>query len=739
MPDIASLGVEAKASGVDQTAKALDRLTGAAKRAEAATESIGPVSSKAGAMASQAANAHATALNAEAAAATRASGAMKAHATAVSASGRQLVGANHNVANLAAQFQDIGVSAAMSMNPLQIALQQGTQIGAVLGPMGAAGAVKNLGSAFLSIISPVSLATIGLVAAVAAGLQMVNWTKLGAAALVGLADSLQVIAPYAIGAAAALALLYAPAIIGGIVQVIALLGRVAVAAVIAAGAMAAANPGLAFILGITLAVAAANIFRDELKQIFGFDIVKSAKDGVNAIIATFVGAYQGIKATWKQLPAAIGDIVYQTVNATIKGVESMINSVVKLMNTYIGGLYNSVGGLASKLGVDIGSFKDIGQVSFGGVDNPYAGAADSVNAGIADAMKSAQGTDYVGNFGSAIAKGASAASAKLKEMAKDLLSVDDKSKKKKGGKTEAEKYADIVKGAERRIASLKAEQAAIGLTEEASAKLRYEQDLFNQAQQKGITLTAAQKVELSGLAGKMASIEAATKKAKEALDFAKDATGGFLSDLRSGLQSGEGFFKSFGNAAVNVLDKIVDKLQDDLVNALFSVNKAGGSLGGIGGGILGIFTKIFGGGASSAASDPWAGLRMANGGAYVGGVQRFANGGTFTNSVVSSPTKFRFAKGTGMMGEAGPEAIMPLKRDRSGRLGVASNGGANTKAPMPLDIRVSVDDDGKLAVIARQAGSEAGAQQADARVKTFSKRELPDRINEIKMAPRKRG
>lgn len=737
MPDIASLGVEAKASGVDQTAKALDRLTGAAKRAEAATEAIGPVSSRAGAMASQAANAHATALNAEAAAATRASGAMKAHATAVSASGRQLVGANHNVANLAAQFQDIGVSAAMSMNPLQIALQQGTQIGAVLGPMGAAGALKNLGSAFLSIISPVSLVTIGLVAAVAAGLQLVSWAKLGASALIGVADSLQMIAPYAIGAAAALALLYAPAIIGGIVQVIALLGRVAVAAVIAAGAMAAANPGLAFILGITLAVAAANIFRDELAQIFGFDIVKSAKDGVNALIATFVGAYQGIKATWKQLPSAIGDIVYQTVNATIKGVESMINSVVKLMNTYIGGLYNSIGGLASKLGIDIGSFKDIGQVSFGGVDNPYAGAANSVDAGIADAIKSAQGTDYVGNFGADIAKGASAASAKLKELAADLLKVKDK-KKKSHGKTDEEKYEDIVKGANRRIASLKAEQAAIGLTEEASAKLRYETDLLNQAQQKGITLTAAQKTELSGLAGEMASIEAATKKAKEVFDLAKDATGGFLSDLRSGLQSGEGFFKSFGNAAVNVLDKIVDKLQDDLVNALFSVNKAGGSLGGVGGGILGIFTKIFGGGASSAASDPWAGLRMANGGAFVGGVQRFANGGAFTNSVVSSPTKFRFAKGTGMMGEAGPEAIMPLKRDSSGRLGVASNGGANSNAPMPLDIRVSVDDDGKLAVIARQAGSEAGAQQADARVKTFSKRELPDRLNEIKMAPRKR-
>ena len=80
-------------------------------------------------------------------------------------------GGSFNTANLAAQFQDIGVTAAMGMSPLQIALQQGTQISAVLGPMGAAGAVKSLGAAFLSVINPVSLVTIGLVAASAAAIQ----------------------------------------------------------------------------------------------------------------------------------------------------------------------------------------------------------------------------------------------------------------------------------------------------------------------------------------------------------------------------------------------------------------------------------------------------------------------------------------------------------------------------------------------------------------------------------------
>lgn len=76
-----------------------------------------------------------------------------------------------NTSNIAAQFQDIGVTSAMGMSPLQIALQQGTQLQAVLGPMGAAGAVKALGAAFLSLINPVSLITLGLVAGTAALIQ----------------------------------------------------------------------------------------------------------------------------------------------------------------------------------------------------------------------------------------------------------------------------------------------------------------------------------------------------------------------------------------------------------------------------------------------------------------------------------------------------------------------------------------------------------------------------------------
>jgi len=74
---------------------------------------------------------------------------------------------------------------------------------------------------------------------------------------------------------------------------------------------------------------------------------------------------------------------------------------------------------------------------------------------------------------------------------------------------------------------------------------------------------------------------------------------------------------------------------------------------------------------------------QANGGAWAGGVQMFANGGAFSNSVVSSPTAFGMAGGkTGVMGEAGPEAIVPLARDSQGRLGIRGGSGGGTPVTM---------------------------------------------------------
>ncbi|AGN82030.1 phage tail tape measure protein [Pseudomonas sp. GD03651] len=85
---------------------------------------------------------------------------------------------------------------------------------------------------------------------------------------------------------------------------------------------------------------------------------------------------------------------------------------------------------------------------------------------------------------------------------------------------------------------------------------------------------------------------------------------------------------------------------------------------------------------------------QALGGAWSNGVQMFANGGAFTNSIVSTPTAFGMAGGKlGVMGEAGDEAVMPLTRTSGGQLGVrAVGGGSGTAISLSAPISLVMED-----------------------------------------------
>lgn len=97
-------------------------------------------------------------------------------------------------------------------------------------------------------------------------------------------------------------------------------------------------------------------------------------------------------------------------------------------------------------------------------------------------------------------------------------------------------------------------------------------------------------------------------------------------------------------------------------------------------------------------------MTQANGGAWSGGVQMFADGGAFTNSIVSKPTAFGMANGkTGVMGEDGEEAIMPLTRTSSGKLGVMAMGGGGAGATQ-INVEVHIDGDGNASSTADAPG-----------------------------------
>ena len=95
---------------------------------------------------------------------------------------------------------------------------------------------------------------------------------------------------------------------------------------------------------------------------------------------------------------------------------------------------------------------------------------------------------------------------------------------------------------------------------------------------------------------------------------------------------------------------------------------------------------------------------QAKGGAWSGGMQMFADGGAFTNSIVSKPTAFGMANGkTGVMGEAGEEAIMPLTRTSSGKLGVMAMGGGGAGGTQ-INVEVHIDGDGNASSTADAPG-----------------------------------
>lgn len=127
--------------------------------------------------------------------------------------------------------------------------------------------------------------------------------------------------------------------------------------------------------------------------------------------------------------------------------------------------------------------------------------------------------------------------------------------------------------------------------------------------------------------------------------------------------------------------------------------------------------KALAGAISAAAGTSWgagiASVFQADGGAWMNGIQLFANGGAFSNGVVTKPTAFGMAGGIGVMGEAGPEAIMPLTRGADGSLGVKAQGAlsGNTVSSSQVNVEVNISGDGTAQVSSDASGMEQFGQE----------------------------
>ena len=173
-----------------------------------------------------------------------------------------------------------------------------------------------------------------------------------------------------------------------------------------------------------------------------------------------------------------------------------------------------------------------------------------------------------------------------------------------------------------------------------------------------------------------------------AIDGLKEKFGEAAGAAKQLESSFQGAFASFVTGASSAQDAVASLLQD-LAGML--ANRAFRSLMGAGGsGIFASIVKVLG---------------FADGPAVSGGrVQAFANGG-----IVSAPTIFPMANGAGLMGEAGPEAIMPLTRI-GGKLGVRAAGGGGSV--VNIDARYATEGTAEMIVKAIQRAAPGIVKQS---------------------------
>ncbi|HCL6633234.1 TPA: phage tail tape measure protein [Citrobacter freundii] len=207
--------------------------------------------------------------------------------------------------------------------------------------------------------------------------------------------------------------------------------------------------------------------------------------------------------------------------------------------------------------------------------------------------------------------------------------------------------------------------------------------------------------------------DTASDYASQSADLVNNAMSGLVGNISDALAGNKVDWEDWASSVLQSMQKII--LNAMLVDSLRSVSNSGffSSIGGMFGAGAGAASGSTPSGAYNSAAS---GIKLnAKGGAYAS-----ESLSAYSNSIVSTPTYFAFAKGAGLMGEAGPEAIMPLTRSADGSLGVrmvgtpgSTSGGGDTIIHQHFNISGNGDAALKQAMqeAARQ-GANDGAKQA---------------------------
>ncbi|MGX9240006.1 phage tail tape measure protein [Pantoea dispersa] len=212
------------------------------------------------------------------------------------------------------------------------------------------------------------------------------------------------------------------------------------------------------------------------------------------------------------------------------------------------------------------------------------------------------------------------------------------------------------------------------LSSALSDRLKIQEDYYK-------SMDAMQSDWMGGVSDGLANwLDASSDYSTAAAGVVSSSMDSALDNVASMLMGNKASWKDWASSVLSMIAKVALQMA--------AVNLVSGIVSSVGGAAVGAASA--GGGTAN---------NSFSGGAYnnltlnaKGGVYQSHDLSQYSGSVVSSPTLFAFAKGAGLMGEAGPEAIMPLTRAADGSLGVRAigtgggSGGTSISVSAPVTI-----------------------------------------------------
>ncbi|SFZ86006.1 phage tail tape measure protein, lambda family [Devosia enhydra] len=549
--------------------------------------------------------------------------------------------------NLAAQLNDIGVQLAGGTSPFLVAIQQGTQINQVLGNRGVAGAVGAVGAAFTSLINPVSLATIAIIGL---GGLAIQW--LGG--LIPQAES----ANEVLGRQSAA--------LEDLLQGYDAAGKAADDFFSAAGRLPRDSVIVDLSANLDELGKKADAFREKaaLEGPVLAGMVAPVDRQVGQLLVAFnqgvIGADELYTGLVRLNRSDLGILGWAIRSQLIEPLQDGARQVAMFEQGLVG-LSHALAALGQD--TDLQFRLDAGVEKFTAARDRLVSltpdvrsAGERIQAAFDEAIGTGVATGPAVEELERLRDAALAAQAAQERLAEQRRSAAQ-------AQSAAEGFRRQLETTREQTDLIRMQTDALGLSTYETERARVEFELLTAAKRAGIAVDQELAGTIAGIADAQAlaaqGFEFATeaqRRATEDLDSYRSAFSGFLSDLVGGTARGENAWEALANAANNALDRITDRIlgvaADGIFDALLGL-VAGSLTGGATGGTMG--------------KGLWGSAIFAN---AKGGVYAGAGISAYSGQIVDRPTLFPFARGAGLMGEAGPEAILPLQRGPDGALGV---------------------------------------------------------------------